>query len=359
MSIYGGGDTPHSLEAQICDSNSLCHSKPLGEESPCHSKQSEVSLKDSKNISCHSEPLSPCHSEVLQSKAEESHNVESKRDVSGFSSPQQDKVISNQAQRILDSNAEAVEMRNCGFQTRGERSLVSLNDQAKSVESAIYRSKQDEVAVSLANAESDLILDFFAGSGTTAQAVMELNAEDGGNRKFILVQIDEEIKEDKSKIAYDFCKNELHSSKPCISDITIERVKRAGAKIAKEHKDFKGDLGFNVYSLCDKPSLTCDKEGHLELLVGREGASPSDIARNLALQCGKTLDRELECIMESKLYKCEDVYCVVECDKEVLEFLSHTKNEYIFIDGYANIGLEEFLNLKNSANIDERLRIVY
>ncbi|RDU61315.1 restriction endonuclease [Helicobacter sp. MIT 14-3879] len=48
------------------------HTKPLGEESPCHSKQSEVSLKDSKNISC--------HSEVLRSKAEESHNVESKRD---------------------------------------------------------------------------------------------------------------------------------------------------------------------------------------------------------------------------------------------------------------------------------------
>ncbi|OCR07047.1 restriction endonuclease, partial [Helicobacter pullorum] len=50
---------------------------------------------------------------------------------------------------------------------------------------------------------SDIILDFFAGSGTTAQAVMELNAEDNGNRKFILVQIDEPINESKNKNAYD------------------------------------------------------------------------------------------------------------------------------------------------------------
>ncbi|MBD5165370.1 site-specific DNA-methyltransferase [Helicobacter sp.] len=215
------------------------------------------------------------------------------------------------------------------------------------------------IRLSTSTDSNDIILDFFAGSGTSAQAVMELNSEDGGNRQFILVQIDEPIKEDKSKVAYDFCKNELKSENPTISDITIERVKRAGAKIAKEYKDFKGDLGFSVYSLCDKPSLACDEEGHLELLTGREGIIPSDIARNLSLQCGKGLDRELECIIETKLYKCDDVYCVVECDKEVLEILSHTKNEYIFIDGYASLELEEFLNLQNSADIDERLRIVY
>ena len=82
--------------------------------------------------------------------------------------------------------------------------------------------------------DNDIILDFFAGSGTTAHAVMELNAEDGGNRKFILVQIDEKIDEQKSKTAYDFCKNELKSKIPVISDITVERVKRAAAKIKKE-----------------------------------------------------------------------------------------------------------------------------
>ena len=151
----------------------------------------------------------------------------------------------------------------------------------------------------------------------------------------------------------DFCKNEPKGENPTISDITIERVKRAGAKIAKEHRHFQGDLGFSVYSLCEKPNLVCDKEGHLELLTGRKGITPSNITKNLSLQCGKRLDKGLECIIESKLYKYDDVYCVVECDKEVLEILWETKNEYIFIDGYTNMDLEEFLNLKNSANIDK------
>ena len=52
----------------------------------------------------------------------------------------------------------------------------------------------------------DLILDFFAGSGTTADAVMQLNVEDGGNRKYILVQLPEIIDPKKDKIPYDFVK---------------------------------------------------------------------------------------------------------------------------------------------------------
>ncbi|MFA5657398.1 MAG: site-specific DNA-methyltransferase, partial [Dysgonamonadaceae bacterium] len=76
--------------------------------------------------------------------------------------------------------------------------------------------------------DDDIILDFFAGSGTTGHAVMQLNAEDGGNRKFILCQIDEPIKEDKP--AYKFCID--NNLSPVISSITIERLKRAGEKIA-------------------------------------------------------------------------------------------------------------------------------
>ncbi len=79
---------------------------------------------------------------------------------------------------------------------------------------------------------NDIILDFFAGSGTTAQAVMELNAGDNGNREFILVQLDEAIDKSKSKTAYEFCKNELGSENPTIFDITKERIKRAANKIA-------------------------------------------------------------------------------------------------------------------------------
>lgn len=200
----------------------------------------------------------------------------------------------------------------------------------------------------------DIILDFFAGSGTTAQAVMELNAEDKGNRKFILVQIDEEIIESKSKTAYDFCKNELGSKKPVISDITIERVKRAGEKIANANPDFT--TCFSVLSLSDKSELITDKQGTLGLLSNAE-LSPFDKALNLSLQSGKTLDKPLKPIFENKLYQCEDCLYLVACDKEVLEFLCKTQNEYIFIDGFEDINLEDFLNLDSSLN--DRLRIVY
>ena len=202
--------------------------------------------------------------------------------------------------------------------------------------------------------EADIVLDFFAGSGTTAQAVMELNAEDGGNRKCILVQIDESINESKNKTAYDFCKNELKSKKPVISDITIERVKRASAKIASQNKDF--NASFAVLSLSDKPELITTKKGTLKLL-SNANLSPFDKALNLALQSGKTLDKPLKTIFENKLYQCEDCLYLIACDKEVLEFLRKSQNEYIFIDGFEDINLEDFLNLDSS--LSDRLRVVY
>ncbi|MGL2639274.1 site-specific DNA-methyltransferase [Helicobacter pylori] len=204
-----------------------------------------------------------------------------------------------------------------------------------------------------ATEKGDIILDFFAGSGTTAHAVMELNAEDKGNREFILVQIDEEIKEDKS--AYDFCKNVLNSAKPVISDITIERVKRAAQKIIESSKDSGLDLGFKVYTLQDKVQIANDKEGIT--LFNRSDLTPFDKALNLALQCGKTLNQPLEIIIKDKLYKCEDAYFCIMCDKEAQEYLAKSKNEMIFLDGYEEIDLEAFLNL--NASFKERLSVVY
>ncbi|WQW32879.1 site-specific DNA-methyltransferase [Helicobacter pylori] len=201
--------------------------------------------------------------------------------------------------------------------------------------------------------ENDIILDFFAGSGTTAHAVMELNAEDKGNREFILVQIDEEIKEDKS--AYDFCKKELKSAKPVISDITIERVKRAAQKISQLSKDSGLDLGFKVYTLQDKAQIANTKEGIT--LFNHSHLTPFDKALNLALQCGKTLNQPLEIIIKDKLYKCEDAYFCIVCDKEAQEYLAKSKNEMIFLDGYEEIDLEAFLNL--NASFKERLSVVY
>lgn len=82
----------------------------------------------------------------------------------------------------------------------------------------------------IATNSNDIILDFFAGSGTTAHSVMQLNKEDGGNRKFILVQLPEPIDPKKNKTAYDFVKNEL-KAEPTIFEITKERLLRAAKKI--------------------------------------------------------------------------------------------------------------------------------
>jgi len=85
-----------------------------------------------------------------------------------------------------------------------------------------------------------IALDFFAGSGTTAHAVMQLNADDGGNRKYILVQIPEATDEQSEAYKAGYKK---------ISDITIERVKRAAKKIQSEHPDATCDFGFKVFTL--------------------------------------------------------------------------------------------------------------
>lgn len=203
---------------------------------------------------------------------------------------------------------------------------------------------------------NDIILDFFAGSGTTAQAVMELNAEDKGNREFILVQIDEEIKEDKSKSAYDFCKKELKSENPVISDITIERVKRAAQKIIQSSKDNDLNLGFKVFTLEDKPEIIIDKDKNLKL-INRRNLSVIDKVVNMFLISGKTLDKKIENIFDGKLYKCEDSFYLISFNKEILKYLIKTQNEYIFIDAYGDIELEDFLNL--DAGFKERLKIVY
>ena len=86
--------------------------------------------------------------------------------------------------------------------------------------------------------KDDYCLDFFAGSGTTGEAIMQLNAEDDGNRKFILVQADESV--DKNLEIY-------KQGYQYISDICIERNKRALNKIQKSNPSFK--TGFQVYKL--------------------------------------------------------------------------------------------------------------
>ncbi|WP_349405811.1 site-specific DNA-methyltransferase [Clostridium perfringens] len=91
-----------------------------------------------------------------------------------------------------------------------------------------------------------IILDFFSGSATTADAVMQLNSEDNGNRKFIMVQLPELCNE-KSEAYKNSYKN--------ICEIGKERIRRAGEKIKEENKDKEGieslDIGFKVFRVSD------------------------------------------------------------------------------------------------------------
>jgi adenine-specific DNA-methyltransferase len=92
----------------------------------------------------------------------------------------------------------------------------------------------------------DIILDFFSGSATTAHAVMEMNAEDGGNRKFIMVQLPEAINEENEAYKDGFTN---------ICEIGKERIRRAGDKIIDENKGAERiehlDVGFRVFKLDD------------------------------------------------------------------------------------------------------------
>ena len=96
--------------------------------------------------------------------------------------------------------------------------------------------------ISLGSPESGMILDFFGGSATTADAVMQLNAEDGGNRKFILCTLDEAVAEKSAA---------KEAGYETIDQISRERIRRAAAKIQEEHPELVGkqDFGFKAYKL--------------------------------------------------------------------------------------------------------------
>lgn len=99
-----------------------------------------------------------------------------------------------------------------------------------------------EYFIKVSSKQEDIILDFFSGSATTAHAVMKLNAEDGGNRKFIMVQLPEEC--DKTSEAY-------KAGYKNICEIGKERIRRAAKQIKAEHPESNFDGGFRVFKLAD------------------------------------------------------------------------------------------------------------
>ena len=175
--------------------------------------------------------------------------------------------------------------------------------------------------IDLANVQdSDIILDFFSGSATTAHAVMQLNAEDGGHRKFIMVQLPEETKE-KSEAYKAGYKN--------ICEIGKERIHRAAKKIAEENPEAKFDGGFRVLK-CDtsnmkevyynpadyEPSLFSSLEDNI-----KEDRTQEDLLFQVMLDLGVLLSSKIEetTIAGKKVWSVENNYLIACFDDNVTE----------------------------------------
>lgn len=148
--------------------------------------------------------------------------------------------------------------------------------------------------------KSDIILDFFSGSATTAHAVMKMNAEDGGNRRFIMVQLPE--KTDEKSEAY-------KAGYPNICEIGKERIHRAGDKILEDNQASKEpkklsllDTGFKVFKLDDsnlkKWHVTNKMDIQQELFDAQqnivEGRSKEDLLYEVILKMGLDLTYPIE-----------------------------------------------------------------
>ena len=174
--------------------------------------------------------------------------------------------------------------------------------------------------VKLAAGQDDIILDFFSGSATTAHAVMQLNSEDGGNRRFIMVQLPEVCAEDSEAYKAGY-RN--------ICEIGKERIRRAGAKLAGDHPAL--DVGFKVFKLDtsnmklwddtpiedgDVATLFDRIDGHIDGL--KPDRSDEDLIFEILLKMGYPLTADLAAVDVGGLtvYKVKGgtmLVCLQEC----------------------------------------------
>jgi adenine-specific DNA-methyltransferase len=220
-----------------------------------------------------------------------------------------------------------------------ERGQKELNQLFKS-KGKLFQSPKSPFFISILHktctAQNDLILDFFAGSGTTAEAVMRLNAEDGGQRQFILVQIPQPIDPAKQKEAHDFVTKTLKRPEATIFEITAERIRRAGAQLQNEQaakRKAQGELladdttpldtGFRVFELVDDPlglvhsqTLKDARQDQVQQLQQRMGSpQPNDMERvlsNLLLAEGLPLTTCIHTLVPETLFVAEDVALLLQ-----------------------------------------------
>ncbi|GAA7285552.1 site-specific DNA-methyltransferase [Helicobacter pylori] len=197
-----------------------------------------------------------------------------------------------------------------------------------------------------ATEKGDIILDFFAGSGTTAHAVLESNKSDyqklsegGGGlfnglnaafkeRRFILVQLDEKIDPKKNKSAHDFCLNTLKSPSPSIFDITEERIKRAGAKIKEACAPL--DVGFRAFEIIDDEThdKNLNEANQKDLFAYSNPKKRETQTILIKLLCceGLELTTPITCLIENALYLALNTAFIVG-DIEMSEVLENLKDK--------------------------------
>lgn len=168
----------------------------------------------------------------------------------------------------------------------------------------------------------EIIMDFFSGSATTAHAVMQLNAEDGGHRKFIMVQLPE-VTDEKSEAYKAGYKN--------ICEIGKERIRRAGKKIKEDSPLTTQDLdiGFRVLK-CDTSNMKevyynpAEYEASLFSSLEdniKEDRTPEDLLFQVMLDLGVLLSGKIEetTIAGKKVFNVEDNYLIACFDSDVTE----------------------------------------
>jgi len=164
----------------------------------------------------------------------------------------------NVSEDITDSAGEKSE-EEFATQVRGsyfyKQSQVAVKYLRKLLGAKVFNNPKDHYELArlfdyvTVSSKDAIFMDFFAGSGSTAHAVMELNKADKGFRRFVLVQLPEILdpKKKEQQAAAALC-NKLGKPRT-IAELTKERLRRAAAKIKADHPDWNGDTGFRVFKL--------------------------------------------------------------------------------------------------------------
>ncbi|MBD2862488.1 site-specific DNA-methyltransferase [Paenibacillus oceani] len=183
-----------------------------------------------------------------------------------------------------------------------KQSQVAVKHLRKLMGAKIFNNPKDHVELAklfdyTSNADNDaIVMDFFAGSGTTGHSVMELNAADMGNRRFILVQLPEPLNplKKEQKASANFCDKLVMPR--TIAELTKERLRRAASEIKAEKPEFTGDLGFRVFKLDSSNIRTWEPDtenlgktllDHLEHI--RSDRNENDILYEVLLKLGLDL----------------------------------------------------------------------